>query len=145
MVLTYLGLGALSCAAIAATWHIMNRQYRGDPCIEWGPSGVGRTFAAEDYPEFGQWLMGVKGANTCGVCGFWGYGTLCSDCESWAEDVALLGVRRDNIAAFISALSYEERTKDFLPESKVWLGEHIAKHSPDNKAEHRRLVKKVGW
>lgn len=124
MVLTYIGLGLLSGAAIAATWHIMTAQYRGITYEKpegydwfWGPPGLGKTYAA--------------GRPYCDVCGAWTIHPTCPDCEAWAEDVAILGVRRDNIAAFIDSMTccYEQY------DGRMW----------PNEIEHRRLVNKVGW
>ncbi len=138
MVLTYIGLGVVSCVAIAATWRIMNKKYRptagcnriffdcindpegcgGDENIGWwGPPGLGKTHAA--------------GSPECDVCGQWMVGLTCFECVAWADDIALLGQRRDSIAAFIGSITCCHGQYD----GRVW----------PNEIEHRRLVKKVGW
>ncbi len=70
MVLTYIGMGLLSCGAIIATWHIMNKQYRGERDtldVMWGPA------------------MSVYVSPECDVCGVWTPYKTCSDCCTWGE------------------------------------------------------------
>ena len=78
MVLTYIGLGVLSCAAIVATWRIMNRPKKSCDrlffdCLA-DPEGCGRVlFPPED----------------CGVCGRWFSAPTCPDCEAWAKELTV--------------------------------------------------------
>ena len=115
MVLTYIGLGVLSGAAIAATWHIMSTQYRSvtyEPeRLEWwwGPPGIGKTYAA--------------GRPECDVCGQWTVGLTCFECVAWAEKLIC-------DAFFLDATTVYEQY-----DGRMW----------PHEIEHRRLVKKVGW
>ena len=130
MVLTYIGLGVVSCVAIAATWRIMNKKYRptagcnriffdcindpegcgGDENIGWwGPPGLGKTHAA--------------GSPECDVCGQWTVGLTCFECVAWAEDLKC-------DAFFLDVTTVYEQY-----DGRMW----------PHEIEHRRLVKKVGW